>query len=83
MLTPPRNNAPTEKRLERNPLLDQLSGDAGAKARAQKLAQLDEISARIQGRRNAGASRQGFLALEQLTEAVVLARETVEALAKA
>lgn len=83
MLTPPRSNASTEKSLERNPLLDQLSGDAGAAGRAKKLAQLDEISARILARRNAGASRQGFEALERLSEAVACARETVEAFAKA
>lgn len=83
MLTPPRSNAPTEKQPERNPLLDQLGGNMGTAARAQKLAQLDEISTRIQAQRKAGASRQGFEALERLSEAVARARETVEALAKA
>ncbi|TMS57073.1 hypothetical protein MW7_014010 [Imbroritus primus] len=60
-----------------------LSGDAGTAARSEKLAQLDGINKRIQAQRNAGASRQGFVALERLSEAVTAARETIEALAKA
>lgn len=83
MHTPNRKTAATEPRTDRNSLTDALSGEAGVAARARKLAQLDAVSARIQAQRNAGTSRQGFVALEHLSEAVAAARETIEALAKA
>jgi hypothetical protein len=74
--------AAEEKQLPPNPLLEQLSGEAGAAARAQKLEHLADIEMRIQAQRNRGASRQGFQALEHLSHAVAVAREIIEKLAK-
>lgn len=74
---------PVEHRTDRDPRALALRGDAGAEARAAKLARLDTINKRIQAQRRAGASRHGFVALERLSEAVAAARETIEAHAQA
>ena len=83
MQGPNRTTAAEEQRADRDPLTTALSGNAGAAARAGKFAQLDAINKRIQAQRKTGASRQGFVALERLSEAVTAARETIDALAKA
>lgn len=65
-----------------DPLLEALTGEAGASARAARSAELDAISARIEAQRHAGASRAGFATLELLSAGVKAAREFLDALKK-
>lgn len=56
----------------------ELLGATGAAARDIKLAQLGTVQKQIQAQRMVGTSRNGFVALERLTEAVNAAEKLLQ-----